>query len=63
MLGLHFAYATNGPEIIEFDYFTGLETILATYPSPAELWTRFRRGRGLDDDVAASHFSAPSMRP
>jgi hypothetical protein len=23
MLGLKFAYATNGPEIIEFDYFTG----------------------------------------
>ena len=25
MLGLKFAYATNGPDIIEFDYFTGLE--------------------------------------
>jgi type I restriction enzyme R subunit len=26
MLGLKFAYATNGPEIIEIDYFTGAET-------------------------------------
>ena len=26
MLGLKFAYATNGHEIIEFDYFTGTET-------------------------------------
>ena len=25
MLGLKFAYATNGTEIIEFDYITGLE--------------------------------------
>ena len=25
MLGLKFAYGSNGPEIIEFDYFTGLE--------------------------------------
>jgi len=25
MLGLKFAYATNGKEIVEFDYFTGVE--------------------------------------
>src|SRR5580700_2584106 len=25
MLDLHFAYATNGPDIIEIDYFTGRE--------------------------------------
>src|SRR3990170_8880364 len=39
MLGLKFAYATNGRDIIEFDYFTGRETSIATYPTPAELWT------------------------
>ena len=38
MLGLKFAYATNGHEIIEFDYFTGLETLVTAYPTPAELW-------------------------
>lgn len=32
MLGLKFAYATNGHEIIEFDYFTGRETACASYP-------------------------------
>ncbi len=47
MLGLKFAYATNGREIIEFDYFTGLETKIAAFPSPAELWQRFRQGTGL----------------
>lgn len=40
MLGLKFAYATNGKEMIEFDYFTGLETSLSAYPAPDNLWTR-----------------------
>src|SRR5438045_4953597 len=33
MLSLKFVYATNGAEIIEFDYFTGLETSITAYPS------------------------------
>jgi hypothetical protein len=32
MLGLKFAYATNGKEIVEFDYFSGRETVCSTYP-------------------------------
>ena len=49
MLGLKFAYATNGTEIIEFDYLTGLETRLRTdFPTPAELWARLR-GRSRSD--------------
>ena len=32
MLGLKFAYATNGIEIIEIDYFTGTETRVADFP-------------------------------
>ena len=52
MLGLKFAYATNGLDIIEFDYFTGLETRLASYPTPDELWQRYRLGSGLIDSTA-----------
>jgi type I restriction enzyme, R subunit len=52
MLGLKFAYATNGHEILEFDYFTGRETLVTTYPTPAELWARYRAGGGLADAVA-----------
>ena len=52
MLGLKFAYASNGHEIIEFDYFTGLETIISTYPTPAGLWARYRTGTGLTDTSA-----------
>jgi type I restriction enzyme, R subunit len=35
-----FAYATNGHDIIEFDYFTGMERACADYPTPAALWER-----------------------
>ena len=47
MLGLKFAYATNGQEIIEFDYVSGFEQAVAGYPTPAELWQRYRTASGL----------------
>lgn len=59
MLGLHFAYASNGPEILEFDYLTGKESVLAAYPTPDELWRRFRAGRGIKDDGAAEKLLTP----
>lgn len=40
ILGLKFAYATNGTEILEFDYTTGIERSVDQYPSPEELWDR-----------------------
>jgi len=40
ILGLKFAYATNGIEIIEFDFITGIETKISTYPTPTQLWNR-----------------------
>jgi len=42
ILGLKFAYATNGHEILEFDYTTGEETLLSAYPSPEELFARLQ---------------------
>jgi type I restriction enzyme R subunit len=51
ILGLKFAYATNGREIIEIDFFTGKETQRKDFPTPDELWRRQREGLG--DDVAA----------
>ena len=47
MLELKFAYATNGHDIIEIDYFTGQETHVSAYPTPAELWQRYQVGQGL----------------
>ena len=46
ILGLKFAYATNGKEIIEFDFFAGIERVVADFPTPAELWARQRAGLG-----------------
>jgi type I restriction enzyme R subunit len=52
ILGLKFAYSTNGLGIIEFDYTTGLERELDTFPTPSELWSRLRADQGLTDDAA-----------
>lgn len=41
-LNCKFAYATNGAEIVEFDFTTGLESIITQYPTPQELWNRFQ---------------------
>ncbi|MGE0886743.1 MAG: EcoAI/FtnUII family type I restriction enzme subunit R [Blastocatellales bacterium] len=53
ILGLKFAYATNGKGIVEFDYTTGQESELDDFPSPQELWARFVAHEGLTDEVAA----------
>jgi type I restriction enzyme R subunit len=61
ILGLKFAYATNGAEILEFDFLTGLETLCHDFPTPAELWSRQRAGLGLTDDTAAERLLAPGF--
>jgi len=40
ILGLKFAYATNGNEILEFDFLTGIEKPISNFPHPEELWNR-----------------------
>ena len=62
MLGLKFAYATNGHEIIEFDYSTGLERSVAGYPAPAELWNRYRQAKGISDDKSRTAADAVQSR-
>ncbi len=47
ILGLKFAYATNGHGIVEFDYTTGLERELDAFPTPAELWARLAAAESL----------------
>jgi type I restriction enzyme, R subunit len=42
ILGLKFAYATNGQTIIEHDFLTGLDNELQAFPTAAELWNRLR---------------------
>ncbi|AND68657.1 DEAD/DEAH box helicase [Dyella thiooxydans] len=52
MLGLRFAYATNGRRIIEIDYTTGAELEISKYPSPEELWQRLNGEAKLPEPVA-----------
>jgi type I restriction enzyme R subunit len=52
LLGLKFAYATNGREVIEIDYFAGTETARSDFPTPADLMARYRAGMGLDAGAA-----------
>jgi type I restriction enzyme R subunit len=59
MLGLKFAYATNGSEIVEFDYYSGLETTRANYPAPEELWTRYCTGNGIKGQLVADRLLTP----
>ena len=59
MLGLKFAYASNGPDTIEFDYFTATEKAIRAYPSPEELWRRYRDGKQLKDNTAVEQLLTP----
>ena len=59
MLSLPFAYATNGTAIIEFDFITGHEAHLAEFPTPEDLWARYRQGQQLNDPAAADRFLTP----
>lgn len=49
MLGLRFAYATNGRRIIEIDYAAGTEYEIDRYPDPDELWQRVNGEAGLSE--------------
>ena len=50
ILGLKFAYSTNGLGIVEFDYLTGVERQLDQFPTPDELWTRLTAGENLSPE-------------
>ena len=53
ILGLKFAYATNGHEILEFDYTTGCEQWLSAFPTPEALWERLKAAENLSDETAS----------
>jgi type I restriction enzyme, R subunit len=59
MLGLNFAYATNGHDIIEIDYFTGRENRLPDFPPPADLWQRYLAGAGITQPEQVAQLDAP----
>ena len=52
ILGLKFAYSTNGHGIIEFDYLTGKEREVEAFPTPDELWTRLTAAQAITTEIA-----------
>jgi type I restriction enzyme R subunit len=68
ILGLKFAYATNGQGIVEFDYATGFEREIENFPAPEELWARLINSESLNTQLAerllapAYHLSGKSPR-
>lgn len=60
ILGLKFAFATNGGHtILEFDFFSGIERELNRFPAPAELWQRYQDGTGFKAPHEVKRFLAP----
>jgi type I restriction enzyme R subunit len=59
ILGVPFAYATNGPEIVEYDDLTKLTTHVAGYPTPETLWNRLRHAQGLVEPANTTALLTP----
>ncbi|MCI1664765.1 MAG: DEAD/DEAH box helicase family protein [Atopobiaceae bacterium] len=59
-LHVPFAYSSNGYGFIEHDFYTGKERSLSMddFPSPEELWNRYKEGEGLPSE-ADSLVTAP----
>jgi type I restriction enzyme R subunit len=63
ILGLKFAYATNGLEIIEYDAFTAQEKKVDRFPTPDELWFRYQKGQGLTGAIADARLTPDFYNP
>jgi type I restriction enzyme R subunit len=61
ILGLKFAFATNGTTILEFDFSTGRERELSAFPSPEDLWRRLTESEGITKETV-DRLLAPTYR-
>jgi type I restriction enzyme R subunit len=62
ILRLKFAYSTNGRGIEEYDFTTGQQRSLSAFPSPDELWRRWRGEEALTADSDAEDLVFPFNR-
>ena len=51
ILGIKFAYSTNGTDILEFDFITGIEKPVSKYPTPSELWNRLNQTEPIKPEI------------
>ncbi len=68
ILGLKFAYATNGHGIVEHDFLSGKDNDLQNFPTPDELWHRLQTAENITPEIAEKvlapyyHLSGKSPR-
>ena len=63
ILGLKFAYATNGHEIVEFDFVEGRERTISEFPARRTLASTARRQRPIrTNGGSAAHAGLPPQR-
>jgi type I restriction enzyme R subunit len=67
LLGLKFAYSTNGTGIVEFDFITGIEKPVDSFPSPGELWGRVQASEPLpaaaQEKLVVPNYADPERPP
>jgi type I restriction enzyme R subunit len=61
ILGLKFAYSTNGHGIVEFDFLSGRETVIPTFPRPEQLWRRITQHEKLGEAAADTILSPAEL--
>ncbi|KCZ71637.1 helicase, type I site-specific restriction-modification system restriction subunit [Candidatus Methanoperedens nitroreducens] len=63
ILGLKFAYSTNGKGIVEHDFITGKDTDLESFPAPDELWMRLSQSEDITPKIAQTLLAPCSTLP
>lgn len=67
ILDLKFAYSTNGKGIVEFDYTTGIERSVESFPTAEELWARLNGAAplpaALQERMLAPFYPDPERPP
>lgn len=60
-LDIPFAYSSNGKGFVEHDFLTGKERALTMdeFPSPAALWARYSKAKGLEHPYSQEIVTAP----
>jgi type I restriction enzyme R subunit len=61
ILGLKFAYSTNGKGIMEFDFINGIEQPVDEFPSPEKLWKRMADEESLTEQQAGQLLTPCNM--
>jgi len=62
ILGLSFAYSTNGKEIEEYDFISGKQSSIQDFPDPSALWEKLKNKEGISDAQVEKDILFPFFR-